>query len=144
MDSKIDQADPLKIILPGFQFESMSWINDLRMSFSEKRSLTKPPELYCETNSSTHVVLRFRLMTTTKNPDNHGSEEGRIIPFDDHLIKKLALLLVAFESEIDKLLPAHAGYVTHSVRLFSLFPFPLPLIQPPFSKKSIIHSLTYQ
>ncbi len=53
------------------------------------------------------------------------------MPFDDHLIKKLALLLVAFESEIDKVLPDHAAYVTHSVRLF---PFPLPLLPSPFPR----------
>jgi hypothetical protein len=109
----------------------MSWMRDLRKSFSDKPSLRKPPELYCETNTSTHVVLRFQLTTTKKNPSgNHGSAEGKIIPFDDHLIKKLALLLVAFESEIDKVLPDHAGYVTHSVRLFSL-PFASPPIPFP-------------
>lgn len=73
-----------------------------------------PPELYCETNTSTQLLLRFEVTRDQYLGDREGMVE-ETVPLSTYQVKRLALVLLAFESEIDQLLPDHAGYVTESV-----------------------------
>ena len=96
----------------------MTWGPFLQDSFStDVAKSTGQPEMYCETNSSTHLLVKFELNVI--NP-TASTPTPAVLP-DAIVIKKLALLLVAFEGEIDKLLADHAGYITHSVRAASTF-----------------------
>lgn len=56
-------------------------------------------------------------MSVIRTPDGteYDLELEEIIPFGEYRIRKLALLLLAFEGEFDKLLANHAGYITQSV-----------------------------
>lgn len=113
----IDQTEPLKAILRGFEFENKAWSDVLGVVFAAKLASTKLPELYCETNTSTQVLLRFGLRVPKQAipPPNGNKESAQRLLFDTQIIRKLALLLLAFEGEIDKLLANHTGYITQSV-----------------------------
>lgn len=67
----------------------------------------KPTEadahLYCETNSTTHLRICVNL-------DNHGRRRRTL-----ETVKKLAMLVLAFEEVIDKMLADHVGYTNEDV-----------------------------
>ena len=62
--------------------------------------------LYCETNSTTHLTVRVRV--------DQGRWIHQIGPLEK--VKKLAMLVLAFEAEIDKMLADHVGYINEDVR----------------------------
>lgn len=61
------------------------------------------PHLYCETNSTTHLRIYVRL-------DNYGRRRRTL-----ETVKKLAMLVLAFEELIDKMLADHVGYTSEDV-----------------------------
>ena len=75
-----------------------------------RRVLETPSEdaavLYCETNSTTHLTVRIRV--------DQGRWMHQIEPLEK--VKKLAMLVLAFEPEIDKMLADHVGYINEDVR----------------------------
>ena len=100
------------MVLWGLLFESSDWEKLLKIALAAPTvDRAHPPELYCETNSSTQITLRFDLRNTT-------TPEPKLFPLGFETSRKLALLVLAFEGEIDKLLADHRGYITHSVSLF--------------------------
>lgn len=60
------------------------------------------PLLYCETNSTTQLMVRVNL--------DQGRRRRTL-----EKIKKLAMLVLAFEEEIDKMLADHVGYINENV-----------------------------
>ncbi len=59
-------------------------------------------DLYCELNSSTHFHVEI----------GNAAGSGQ---FDLKTIQNLAVLVLNFESEIDKMLDDHMGYITENV-----------------------------
>lgn len=106
------QAQPLSLAFWGLRFESSEWKKLFKMALAAPTiDPARPPELYCETNTSTQVTLVFDLRDA-------NTPEPQLFPFGFETSRKLALLVLAFEGEIDKLLADHRGYITHSVSLF--------------------------
>jgi len=104
-NSGTDELQPIKIITPpylGFgqwpEFES-----DVRTLLGTvKGEDDDEADLYCELNTSTHFHVEI---------GNAAGDGG----FDLETVKRLAILVLCFEKEIDKMLADHMGYIYESV-----------------------------
>lgn len=105
------EAEPLFLAFSGLRFDDAGWREFFKSALAGPTlEAANPPDLYCETNTSTEVTINFDMRI--KRPVNDPPDI-----FDSGLTvsKNLAMLVLAFEGEIDKLLPDHRGYVTQSV-----------------------------
>lgn len=105
------EAEPLFLAVNGLRFLDPTWRKTFKSALaSPSLDAANPPELYCETNMSTEVTVNF---------DRHIKQPAKgspdIFDFGLTVSKNLAILVLAFEEEIDKLLPDHRGYVTQSI-----------------------------
>lgn len=105
------EAEPLFLAFDGLRFDDARWRETFRSALAGPTLNTAdPPALYCETNTSTEVIISFDMRV--KRP---GKARPEMRDFGLTVSKNLAMLVLAFEGEIDKLLPDHRGYVTQSV-----------------------------
>lgn len=105
------EAEPLFLAVNGLRFDDATWRKTFKSALAgSTRNPANPPDLYCETNTSTEVSINFDMRI--KRP---GKGLPQVFDFGFTVSKNLAMLVLAFEGEIDKLLPDHRGYVTQSV-----------------------------
>lgn len=105
------EAAPLFLAFNGLRLDDAMWRGHFKSALAGPTlDAANPPELYCETNTSTEITINFNLRM--KRPAKGNPD---ILDFGFTSLKSLAMLVLAFEGEIDKLLPDHRGYVTQSV-----------------------------
>lgn len=103
-NSSTDEAQPIKIISPPYlglahwgEFET-----DIQTLLGTASEEEDDADLYCELNASTHFHVEI----------GNATDEGG---FDLDTVKRLAILVLGFEKEIDKMLGDHMGYIYESV-----------------------------
>lgn len=107
------EAEPLFLAFNELRFDDAGWRDIFKSALTGPTldaDAINPPDLYCETNTSTEVTVNFDMRI--KRPVN---DHPNIFDSSLTVSKNLAMLVLAFEGEIDKLLPDHRGYVTQSV-----------------------------
>lgn len=105
------EAEPLFLAFNGLRFDDVKWRETFKSALAgPTHDAANSPELYCETNTSTEVTINFDMRIKRPGKGHHD-----IFDFGLTASKNLAMLVLAFEGEIDKLLPDHRGYVTQSV-----------------------------
>ena len=97
---------PIKIISPPYlglqhwaEFET-----DIRSLLGTIDDPYEGADLYCELNPSTHFHVAI---------GNVAGDGG----FELSTVQRLAILVLAFEKMIDKMLADHMGYITESVSM---------------------------
>ncbi|KAI9715843.1 MAG: hypothetical protein M1812_005663 [Candelaria pacifica] len=95
------EAQPMELISPPYQVRLPYWEQDFKSLLSTAIDPRQNPDLYCELNTSAHLHVHI---------GNGTSGEG--FPF--HTVRNLAMLVIVFESEIDKMLADHMGFSTET------------------------------
>ncbi|MCJ1470957.1 hypothetical protein MMC07_009605 [Pseudocyphellaria aurata] len=109
------EAEPLFLAFDALRFDDAAWRETFKSAFAGSTpSPANPPTIYCETNTSTEVIIGFDMRIKRSGKARHEMRD-----FGLTVSKNLAMLVLAFEGEIDKLLPDHRGYVTQSASALS-------------------------
>ncbi|KAI9819255.1 MAG: hypothetical protein M1827_007411 [Pycnora praestabilis] len=96
------EAQPMELVSPPYFIRSPYWEHDLNAILTT--AVNTPvqhmhAEMYCELNSSTHLHIHIGNGTT-----------GQGFPVES--VRNLAMLVIVFEEEIDKMLADHMGFVS--------------------------------
>ncbi|KAI9793596.1 MAG: hypothetical protein M1833_000741 [Piccolia ochrophora] len=90
----------VELISPIYWLHGSHWRDHFRAIFSpNKRGATRDPEMYLEVNTSAHLHV-------------HVGLADRGLSF--RTIRNLAILVIIFEKEVDKVLADHMGYVNET------------------------------
>ena len=101
----LDETQPLRLEFYQFKTRMPGWKSALNAAFRtvEYKGLHLPP-LYCETNSSTPLKIAVYYDEGIMDAETYSS-------FEASACRKLAMLVLAFESQIDLLFAAHVGTI---------------------------------
>ena len=111
------ELQPIKIISPPYR-GSQYWgelETDTKSLLGTINDPYEEADLYCELNPSTHFRVEI----------GNVAGDGR---FELPTVQRFAILILAFEKLIDKMLADHMGYITESVSdTSSLLPANMPI-----------------